>query len=365
MDVIPVRPTGGAGVGFSGMECFVRAQRVRAVRVADRDLSGMMNFGRAVPAWRPRPGVAGDGRAIFERLEPRITMSGDAAAGGIEWVASVHDQPYDRPPQVVPESAITITEQQTLSISGRAVGWTLPYAAVQTVTLLRDGEVISRRVSDYERPRYSDRWLYFSGLRLDGDAVYVARIELARSDGVVSSAELVINVKNAPPYLAASGPDEATVGVETEVVVHQPMRNGRQIHFDAMEDYMAGRTYRVDWDGDGTVDETIRQEPLEYSIAGVNGWQLLNHTYETPGVYTIRITAEDKDGGVSEVVSHTITVLAEVSGGGGDGETVAPPPTDDGGDDVVGATDSGDDGAETDEDADDLLAEETDELASL
>jgi Ca2+-binding RTX toxin-like protein len=63
-------------------------------------------------------------------------------------------------------------------------------------------------------------------------------------------------------------------------------------------DQAAGFTFKVDWDGNGTVDQTV---------VGLSGVQV-QHVFPTEGVYTVRVTAVDKDGGVSAVASHTITV---------------------------------------------------------
>src|SRR5262249_45208467 len=65
-------------------------------------------------------------------------------------------------------------------------------------------------------------------------------------------------------------------------------------------DQNAGFTFDIDWDGDGVVDETVTG-PSMMTIA---------HTYATPGTYHVRVTAEDKDRGVSDEVTTMINVLA-------------------------------------------------------
>src|SRR5205823_149435 len=64
-------------------------------------------------------------------------------------------------------------------------------------------------------------------------------------------------------------------------------------------DSAAAFTYAVDW-GDGSTGGASGP------AAGVN----LSHTFAASGTYTVRVTAQDKDGGVSPVATRTVTVSA-------------------------------------------------------
>src|SRR5438445_2568811 len=61
-------------------------------------------------------------------------------------------------------------------------------------------------------------------------------------------------------------------------------------------DQAAGFTFNIDW-GDGSTQ----------TIAGPSGLQL-DHVYSDTGSYTVQVTATDKDGGVSDVASQSMTV---------------------------------------------------------
>jgi Ca2+-binding RTX toxin-like protein len=59
-------------------------------------------------------------------------------------------------------------------------------------------------------------------------------------------------------------------------------------------------TYQVDWDGNGTIDETI---------VGSGFGVATSHAYAASGSYTIKVTATDRDGLTSAVTEMPITVV--------------------------------------------------------
>jgi Ca2+-binding RTX toxin-like protein len=63
-------------------------------------------------------------------------------------------------------------------------------------------------------------------------------------------------------------------------------------------DLAAQFIFDIDWNGDGIVDE---------SVAGPIG-TTASHVYTDAGVYTVKVKATDKDGGVSAVAEHVITI---------------------------------------------------------
>lgn len=65
-------------------------------------------------------------------------------------------------------------------------------------------------------------------------------------------------------------------------------------------DQQADMTYHIDWDGNGTIDQTIVG-----SAFGVN----TTRSYSASGSYTIRVTATDRDGMTSEVATLPVTVV--------------------------------------------------------
>src|SRR5439155_23431825 len=59
-------------------------------------------------------------------------------------------------------------------------------------------------------------------------------------------------------------------------------------------------TYRIDWDGNGTVDETV---------SGPTGKQV-SHAYASSGTYTVRVYATDPAGVAGAVVTKLVSITA-------------------------------------------------------
>jgi Ca2+-binding RTX toxin-like protein len=68
------------------------------------------------------------------------------------------------------------------------------------------------------------------------------------------------------------------------------------------KDQAAGFTFGIDWNGDGTVDQTVQ---------GASGIQV-PHIFTQKGSYSIQVTATDKDGGKSSAVTHVTNALTAV-----------------------------------------------------
>ena len=64
-------------------------------------------------------------------------------------------------------------------------------------------------------------------------------------------------------------------------------------------DAAAGFTFELDWNNDGTVDETLSNVP---------SGTVVTHTFTTTGSATVSMTATDKDGGESAAVTQTVEV---------------------------------------------------------
>src|SRR5207247_2633297 len=72
-------------------------------------------------------------------------------------------------------------------------------------------------------------------------------------------------------------------------------------------DAAAGFSYNIDWNNDGTVDQTIAA--TANNGAGVT----VDHTFSLPGPNTFSVTATDKDGGASAPVTQTVTLTNGVT----------------------------------------------------
>jgi uncharacterized delta-60 repeat protein len=126
----------------------------------------------------------------------------------------------------------------------------------------------------------------------DGPATHHVTVEVVDEEATHFMDSWFAVVSNQAPVASVTGP---AVGVR-----------GQELTFslrttDAAADVATGFTYHIDWDGDGTVDETPAVEPNSSAVGIV-------HVYPGAGLYSVRVTATDKDGGVSAVATTAIEV---------------------------------------------------------
>lgn len=243
----------------------------------------------------------------FEALEPRRMYDASPAV------------PTDQFIQDSDHSAVEtfrVNEKSALSFSyypkGGAGHW---FQYVQSVT--RNGLPLWWS-PDPTKIDWSDRtgkiesqdFVWCGGGWLD-NGVYTFTITWKRDDGLRGQASITGVIENDPPAIAIEGPDTATTGQQISLTARPPIiSDGYRWDIDTDEDYAAGLTYHIDWDGDGVVDEQFHQPESTYGpgMGYLNAFSSLSHQYERPGTYAVHITAEDKDGGVSSVVTHQIVV---------------------------------------------------------
>jgi len=108
----------------------------------------------------------------------------------------------------------------------------------------------------------------------------------------------IVEVSNVAPVLAnIYGPVQSVVG------------NVRGFRFEVTDasrvDYLDTFTFEIDWNGDGTVDETAGRSVSH---------PVVEHTFTTAGDHTVKVRAFDKDGGASEWLTVTVPVLPAVQG---------------------------------------------------
>jgi Ca2+-binding RTX toxin-like protein len=110
-------------------------------------------------------------------------------------------------------------------------------------------------------------------------------------DGGVSDVyTLSVSVANVPPTAGVTGP---SVGVRGQTLTYTLTATD-----PSPVDQSAGFTFRIDWDGNGTPDQTV---------TGPSG-TAVPHTYTDVGTYTVRVTAADKDGDVGPAATMAVTV---------------------------------------------------------
>jgi hypothetical protein len=235
--------------------------------------------------------------ALIEALEARVHMSASPTT------TSMHLLLYH--PNSTPEwtrfegNEITISELQTFEVDGEVfTDGTHTYRAKFSAT--RDGvdRTSDLLPADFEAHSAYDLTMLFNG-RIADDGTWVFKYEVVQDDGARAASTFTIHVLNEAP--------------RAEVMENQPWNIARAgeektLSFslrDSFDDIEAGLTYRIDWDGDGVVDETFVHLPNAVQpFASVP----VAHTYGYGGDYTVALTGEDKDGAIGEAAYFTLHV---------------------------------------------------------
>jgi hypothetical protein len=122
------------------------------------------------------------------------------------------------------------------------------------------------------------------------NGTYVITLTATDKDGATRSVSQSVTVTNVPPTASLSGP--------TGGVLFQPLTFTLGASDPSGFDQDAGFTFAVNW-GD-TTSSTVN------GLSGVTA----SHAYSAAGTYTVKLTATDKDGGVSAQVTQTVVVVA-------------------------------------------------------
>lgn len=109
--------------------------------------------------------------------------------------------------------------------------------------------------------------------------------------GPVTTRTLTVQVDNVAPEATVTGSVEGYIGDSLSFTL--------DAHDVSAADQSAGFTFAVDWDGNGSVDETI------HSVGPVS----LSHQFDSPGVHQVLVTAMDRNGGVSESAGISVNVI--------------------------------------------------------
>jgi len=127
----------------------------------------------------------------------------------------------------------------------------------------------------------------------DGPKTFQIKVQVNDGHGhTTTSSAATLTVTNVIPTLEVTGPTTGTVGQSVTFTlkatdVATPDQNGNF-------------TYKIDWNNDGTNDETVTGTKEK----------TVSHTFTTVGATTFKVTATDKDSGISQAVTKSIT-LAE------------------------------------------------------
>jgi|GEM_PF-3732656 len=179
-------------------------------------------------------------------------------------------------------SSVTVNEGQTAANSG---SFSDPNGDAVTLT------ASSGNLTDNGDGTWS--WTQSTDDGPSGDTV----VTITATDSFAETTVITfsVSVLNIAPAVAVSGPSSAVQG--------QPVSFLLSATDVSTADTNAGFTYQIDWNHDGTIDETV---------TGGSSTSV-NHHFTTAGTQIFTVTAVDKDGGVSDSVSYSMNIAVIVS----------------------------------------------------
>jgi hypothetical protein len=216
--------------------------------------------------------------------------------------ANVADRPrlvitYDLPPSDVNAGGpYTVTEGQSLSLLGSAGG-----SGDLTYQWDVNGDGLFTDATG-SNPTLNWGQLIALGIN-DGPSARVVRLRVDDGMGhIVTSAAVNLTISNAPPVANVVGPSGGYRGETLNFT------------FSALDasplDQAANMTYKIDWDGNGSVDQTVIG-----SAAGV----VVAHQYFASATYLVQVKASDQHGGESATANQLVTISDSVLRSDGQG----------------------------------------------
>ena len=186
-------------------------------------------------------------------------------------------------------------------------------------------------VTDPEGDSFTVKWTYTAGAGVDAgatcafandtavdttikctdDGSYTVKLEATDSKGAKSTDTATVTVSNATPWSRFSSPTFGTLFAKTATTnpTVAVTANFTDAGKNDTHKAPAGGSCMASWD-DGTPDSAGTVTETAQSGSGSCA---ASHTYTTPGVYTIRITIADDDGGSG--YAETMVVVYDASAG--------------------------------------------------
>ncbi|MCI0681908.1 MAG: hypothetical protein L0Y71_07375 [Gemmataceae bacterium] len=191
--------------------------------------------------------------------------------------------------RLVPSNSVVVTvDDPAPFLEGVAVNLSSTVDApvgtpVYTWTVLKDGGAFTDAIGDL--PTFS--------FTPDDNGTYAVSLSVTDDVNTVVDDSVSLTVENQAPVADVSGPTTGSSGQSLAFTLTAT---------DAAADEAFGFVYEIDWNNDGTPDETVPATP------GNGAGVVVNHAFTQPGPNTFSVTATDKDGDTSAAVEHTVTL---------------------------------------------------------
>lgn len=127
---------------------------------------------------------------------------------------------------------------------------------------------------------------------LPGNESYKIQVTVTEEGATTPfQASTTVAVNNVAPVAGVAGPTDGVRGQSRALTLNSTD--------PSPVDQLAGFEFTVKW-GDGSLDEVV---------SGPSG-TAVDHVFSEVGTYAVEVTAKDKDGGLSAVATHTVTITA-------------------------------------------------------
>lgn len=133
-------------------------------------------------------------------------------------------------------------------------------------------------------------WSQLIQLGWDDNGSHTVQLRATDPSGATDGSQASVTILNAPPTLSISAPLVVVPGENFTLQLAATDPSPR----DAADLFL----YAIDWDGDGSIDETVQ------STSSLSA----NHAFPTAGSFAISAWAEDKDGGRSATQAVRVEV---------------------------------------------------------
>ncbi len=197
---------------------------------------------------------------------------------------------------------VTLTSALGQVITARATATVYAYHATELDVVHLAGTLAGVAANTAITVRYQDGTTEQSTLDADSkyslnhkfadNGVYSVSITPVGANINISAPVIPVVIDNSAPTLQINGPTTGTVGTP---VVLTPVPS------DSTADTTTGFTYSISW-GDGTAVQTVNP-----------GAASISHTYSTAGLYTVSVTAKDKNGTSSAAAIQPLAIDTAVS----------------------------------------------------
>ncbi|MFO0946520.1 MAG: PKD domain-containing protein [Planctomycetota bacterium] len=233
---------------------------------------------------------AGDGRnaslTFIATTTGTYTIQVAALAGNGEYVLTT--EVFD-PPVANAGGPYSITEGSPLTLDGSLSQTNNPY-----VTLAYSWDINGDGVfgdATGVAPTLSWSQLIALGIQ-DGASLRSVTVQVSDGIGHVVQASSLLQVNNSGPAASVSGASTVIRGMEAVFTLYASD--------PSPVDQAASFTFNIDWDGDGSVDQTVN---------GSSGTQV-THVFANKGHFAVKVSATDKDGNTGGIGSFDVDANA-------------------------------------------------------